>query len=144
MKVIWTCSRETIAVVPPRALKEDLKQIFAISDKKHNGYVTVTIETPRKPRTTGENSQNHHVNGHIQQIAEQTGNAFDVVKLEVKCRAVGMGYPIATREDGTMVTDIHGRPAGISESESSAAECAVLIEAAHMLAAELGIILQEE
>jgi hypothetical protein len=32
---------------------------------------------------------------------------------------------------------------GISESDSSVEECAILIEAAHMLAAELGIVLEE-
>jgi hypothetical protein len=131
-------------LVAPRNLRDKLKDILGLSERKHNGYVTVTIETPRKPRTTGDKSQSHHLNGHIQQIAESTGMPFESIKLEVKCRAVGMGYPMLANEDGTIRTDIYGRVMGISEADSSTKECAILIETTHMLASELGIILQEE
>ena len=42
---------------------------------KNNDYVLVTIQPPRKPRTTGEHSQNHHLNGHIMQIYNETQNS---------------------------------------------------------------------
>lgn len=143
MKVSWTCERGTIAIIPPRDKKLELNQVYALSDKKHGGYVTVTIETPRKPRTTGEGSQSHHLNGHVQQIAAETGNPFEVVKMEIKHRAISMGYPILYKPDGTPRTDLWGRVMGISEADSSTSECALLIETAHRLAAELGIFLQE-
>lgn len=57
------------------------------------------------------------------------------VKNEIKRIAVeNMGYPYE---------EINGHIHPIGESESSTDECALLIEAAHILAADLGIILQE-
>lgn len=143
MKVSWTCDRQTIAIIAPRDKRADYKQVVDLADKKHGGFVTVTIETPRKPRTTGDGSQSHHINGHIQQIAQETGNPFEVIKLEVKYRAIGMGYPILYRPDGQPQRDLWGREMGISEADSSTSDCAILIEASHIIASELGIILQE-
>ena len=120
-------------------------QNFVLFALQKSPYVTLTVETPKKPRSTGAGSQNHHLNGHIRQICEETGNDPEVVKLEVKYRAVVfLGYPIEKRPDGSDVFDIWGRPKGISESESSVEECAMLIEMVHILASELGIILRED
>ena len=102
---------------------------------KNNDYVLLTMQPPKRPRTTGKNSQNHHLNGHIMQICNETCNSYDVIKYCVKMIAVEqMGYPYKT---------IAGHIVPQPESESSTDECALLIEAAHVLAADLGIILQE-
>ena len=102
---------------------------------KNNDYVLVTMQPPKRPRTTGENSQNHHLNGHVMQISNVTGAGYSAVKDEVKRIAVEtMGYPYE-------IVNGHIHPKG--ESDSSTDECAKLIEAAHVLAADLGIILQE-
>ena len=102
---------------------------------KHNDYVLVTLQPPKRPRTTGKDSQNHHLNGHIMQICNETGNSYDVIKYCVKMIAVEqLGYPYKT---------IAGHIVPQPESESSTDECALLIEAAHILAAQLSIILQE-
>ena len=102
---------------------------------KNNDFVLITMQAPKRPRTTGEGSQNHHLNGHILQICNETGNDYDTVKDAVKQLAVEqMGYPYKT---------IGGRIVPQRERECSTDECAKLIEAAHILAAELGIILQE-
>jgi hypothetical protein len=108
------------------------------ADEKFNGFVKVTVSTPARTRTTGENSQNHHLNGHIQYICQETGNDFDDVKKYVKQKAISMGYPMLER-DGKVVLDMWGSPMGISEADSSVEECAILIEAVHQLASELGI-----
>ena len=102
---------------------------------KNNDYVLVTMQPPKRPRTTGENSQNHHLNGHIMQICNETQNAYNAVKDEIK--------RIATEEMGFPYEEINGHIHPIGESESSTDECAKLIEAAHVLAADLGIILKE-
>ena len=102
---------------------------------KNNDFVLITMQPPKRPRTTGPESQNHHLNGHIMQICNETGNDYDTVKDAVKQLAVEqMGYPYKT---------IGGRIVPQRERECSTDECAKLIEAAHILAAELGIILQE-
>jgi hypothetical protein len=102
---------------------------------KNNDFVLITMQPPKRPRTTGEGSQNHHLNGHLLQICNETGNDYDTVKDAVKQLAVEqMGYPYKT---------IGGRIVPQRERECSTDECAKLIEAAHILAADLGIILQE-
>ena len=126
-----------IAFEPPADLgaTENIKRELRKCRDKHNDYVLVTIQPPRKPRTTGEHSQNHHLNGHIMQICNETGNDYDAVKNCVKMLAVEqMGYPYKT---------VAGHILPQPESQSSTQECAKLIEAAHVLAADLGIILQE-
>lgn len=106
--------------------------------------VTVTIEKPFRPRTTGYKSQNHALNGFIQQICMETGQDFASTKSYIKQRAIEMGYPrLAQRtvrgiED---VTDWWGNPVGISEADASIQDCSLLIECAVQLAAELGITL---
>lgn len=115
--------------------REAIRRELEHCKNKHNNYVLVTIQPPRKPRTTGEHSQNHHLNGHIMQICNETQNSYNAVKDEIK--------RIATEEMGYPYEEINGHIHPIGESESSTDECALLIEAAHVLAADLGIILQE-
>ena len=141
--VSWTAHIKTIAVIIPKRFREAFQKLVQKSERFHNGFVTITISLPHKPRSTGYRSQNHHLNGHIQQIASETGNPSEVIKLEAKVRAVDMEYPMLIREDGSVQKDLWGRIMGISEADSSTEECAILIEATHMIASELGIILKE-
>ena len=126
-----------IAFEPPadsgaqQAIKRELRKCR----DKHNRFVLLTLQAPKRPRTTGKGSQNHHLNGHIIQICNETGNSYDAIKYCVKMLAVEeMGYPYE-------IIDGHIWPK--AEHESSTDECAKLIEAAHVWAAHHGIILQE-
>ena len=102
---------------------------------KNNDYVAVTIARPYSPRTTGPKSQNHHLNGHIMQICEATGNDYETIKYCIKMIAVEqMGYSFQT---------IAGHVVPKRESDCNTEECGKLIEASHILAAQLGIILRE-
>ena len=115
--------------------REAIRRELERCKDKNNDYVLVTMQPPKHRRTTGEHSQNHHLNGHIMQICNETCNSYAAVKDEVKRIAVEtMGYPYE-------IVNGHIHPKG--ESDSSTDECALLIEAAHVLAADLGIILQE-
>ena len=104
-----------------------------------NDYCRNRTSKPRKPRTTGYKSQNHHFNGHIQQICVETGidkyRDFWYTKMQCKYDAIPRGYPFFTMRDGSVIPK--------SESDSSTEECALLIETAHQLAAELNIELKE-
>ena len=126
-----------IAFEPPAddGANANIKHELRKCRDKHNDYVLVTIQPPKHRRTTGEHSQNHHLNGHIMQICNETKNSYNAVKDEIK--------RIATEEMGYPYEEINGHIHPIGESESSTDECALLIEAAHVLAADLGIILQE-
>lgn len=126
-----------IAFLPPAdpAVQENIKHELRKCRDKYNDFVLLTMQPPKKPRTTGKDSQNHHLNGHIMQICNETGNDYETVKTAVKMLAVeNMGYPYKT---------IAGQIVPQRESDCSTDECAKLIEAVHMLAADLEIILQE-
>lgn len=126
-----------IAFEPPAdaGASENIKRELRKCRDKHNDYVLLTIQPPKHRRTTGEHSQNHHLNGHIMQICNETGNSYDAIKYCVKMLAVEeMGYPYE-------LVDGHICPQ--SEADSSTEECSKLIEAAHVWAAHHGIILQE-
>lgn len=105
----------------------------------------LVVSTPRKKRSTGFKSQNAHFNGHCQQISMETGQDFETVKLYVKRQAIPMGLPLKQRPDGEILYSIaDGLPVPISETDMDTIQCGWCIDAAHLLAAELGIILREE
>lgn len=117
-------------------LQESLRNILRTCQDKYNDYVSVTFKPPYKPRTTGKGSQNHHLNGHIMQICNVTNNDYETIKYCIKMIAVEqMGYPFET---------VAGHIIPKRESDCDTEECAKLIEASHILAAQLGIILREE
>lgn len=119
----------------------EIKTILNYCTEK-NRNVHVLIEPQKKLRSTGAFSQSHHLNGHIQQIAMYTGQPFEDVKKYIKQQAISMGYPFQ-ESFGNPKRDMWGNLVGISEAESTTEQCALLIEQAHMLAAELDITLQE-
>ena len=125
-----------IAFEPPAddGANANIKHELRKCRDKHNDYVLVTMQPPKLPRTTGENSQNHLLNGIIVQICEETGNDYDSVKDAVKMIAVEqLAYPYKT---------IGGKIIPQRERDCSIEECSKLIEAAQMLAADLGIIVR--
>jgi hypothetical protein len=112
-----------------------LRNVLRICRDNHNDFVRVTFKPPYKPCTTGKGSQNHHLNGHITQICNVTGNDSETIKYCIKMIAVEqMDYPY---------TEIAGHIVPKRERDCDTEECAKLIEASHMLAAQLGITLRE-
>ena len=129
--------RGLIAFEVPREpeLQEALRKVLRLCRDKNNDYVSVTLSRPYSPRTTGPKSQNHHLNGHIMQICNETYNDYETIKYCVKMIAVEqMGYPFTT---------VAGHVWPKRESDCNTEECAKLIEASHVLAAQMGIILRE-
>jgi len=136
-----TLHRNQIALLLQGDYKARYEVLLAKAEEKHGGYLNVALELPKRPRTTGQRSQQAAVNGYVQQICRETGNDFGVVKSEVKYRALKRGYPILMRGDKPAL-DIYGREMGISEADSSVEECGYLIDEVIQLASELGIILE--
>lgn len=132
-------------IINPQDYDRYIAEITAILGKctEDHKRVHILIETEKRTRTTGEFSQSHHLNGHIQQICRETGNEFTTVKEYIKSRAIKRGYPQKAFH-GRPMFDLYDRPVGISEAESTTEQCAMLIEEAHALAADLGIILMED
>jgi hypothetical protein len=113
-----------------------LRSIIQVGRDHYNDYYTVDITLPYKSRSTGLVSQSHHLNGHIAQIAQSTGNDFETIKNIIKIMAMDQyGYPS---------TEYKGERIPKSEADCNTVECGWLIDCAHQLAAEAGIILREK
>ena len=108
---------------------------WAMVEKAQTDYWNVRIGRPRKPRTTGPLSQNHHFRGHCKDIMEQTGNSMTAVATELKEHAVEFfGYP----ED-----EVFKKMKPRSEADLDTVEEGVLIDATHHFAAEWNFWLRE-
>ena len=132
---IKSATKSDITITLPHYAQEAWLVLAERLKKKRVQQIYVKIGYPRKPRTTGEGSQSHHLNGHVQQICMETGDEFDDVKMEIKRRAIKRGYPSHTDSFGNVVPQ--------SEANASTVECAMLIEEAHDVAAFLNIRLKE-
>ena len=99
-------------------------------------YWNVTVTPWYKRRTTGKRSQNHHFHGHCRQIAVATGNRMKDVEEYVIQQALDLGYP-------EVVNPLTHRLTAKDQTEATTVEFALLIEAAHLVAAELQIVLIE-
>ena len=119
----------------PDLFRQSYNDMLEYCINKRGGYISVTFYPPRKPRSTGENSQNHHLNGHITQISQFTGEDFDYIKAHIKRTAIKRGYPTRT----TKLGDVEP----ISESDSTTEECAMLVETTHEVADFLSLELIE-
>ena len=119
----------------PETMLEYYKRVL-IAGIKMGDWYDVSIDVPKKKRSTGPHSQNKHLNGHITQIAMETGNDFDMIKMVVKLKAIDQGYPYETLPTGDRWPQ--------SESKASTVECGLLIEVAHQLASEYSIRLKED
>ena len=128
--------------LPPEYRTEYAMLVKQAAEK--GDYWRASLEPWRKKRSTGEKSQNHHFNSHVQQIAQETGNDFADVKLFVKRQAMRDGLPAKTRPDGSIVYSLtDGEPVPISEADMDTQQCYWCIEVCHLIAAEFGVTLQE-
>ena len=132
---IVKATRSEITIRLPQYAEDSWVALAQQLREKRIKQVYAKIGKPRRPRTTGEGSQNHHLNAHIAQIAQENQDEFDDVKMEIKRRAIKRGYPFRTDSFGNVVPQ--------SEADCSTAECAMLIEEAHDVAAFLNIRLKE-
>lgn len=104
--------------------------------KTHPEYIQIEVRKPGKPRTTGDSSQNHAINGFCQQIARETGQPFESVKSAMKEEALTRGYPFDTEK-------VTGRAIPWSETRLNTEQAAILIDTIKQFSAEYGIILEE-
>lgn len=110
--------------------------LIATESARGNRLFEVEVKPFRKRRSTGKFSQNNHLHGHVRQIAMETGNSMRTVEDACIEQALGMGYPVETRWDGKQVAK--------DPKTATRPEFALLIDASHILAGDLGIVLREE
>ena len=109
----------------------------------HYPLIELLLSDKYKKRTTGKNSQNTKLHGMIRTIANDTGNDFEMVKYVIKQKAMNeLGYPTMRGEDGEPVWNaLLNEPFPQSEADCTTVEESLLIEAAYLIAAENGIVL---
>lgn len=127
----------------PETGRKMVQEMLEFCFDKRNAFVSFALSPPRRPRSTGSKSQSHHINGHCQQIAMETGMPFDEVKKFIKLKAIDRGYPFIVDKKGEPIKDYWNNLIGISESDSSIEECKLLIDTVHQFAAEWEISLNE-
>lgn len=116
-------------------VREAIKQELKRCRDKNNDYVLLTLQPPKKPRTTGPHSQNHHLNGHLMQLCEVYKCSYEAMKYTIKrLAAEQLGYPYELIGEYIWPQ---------KESECSTEDCAKLIEACHLFAADNNIRLRE-
>jgi hypothetical protein len=109
--------------------------------ERHTSYMQpgklyrVTAKILRAKRSVGKYSQNHRINGFIQQICKATGNNFTVVKEYLKIESLGEGYPFETLPNGKTMPK--------SEADLDTAEASIFIKTIERFAAEWDIRLIE-
>lgn len=107
----------------------------AVRRATEKGFAAVTLEPPKRPRSTGPKSQNNRAHGFMRQIANWTGNSFAAVEAACKLRALDEGYP---------VEKALGQWVAKSQADLTVEECAAFIATIERLAAEEGIPLRED
>ena len=133
LDIIIKISNDKLRV--PDEYQPTFTALLEYCNTKRGGYMRVQLSPPFKHRSTGEKSQNHHINGHCQQIANETGEDFDIIKLEAKRIAIKRGYPIRT--------NLFGDATPKSETDIDSEQAGFLIDSLHEIADFLNIKLNE-
>lgn len=123
--------------LPAQPYKQKIIEVLDSCNKKANGYVSVDINRPYKPRTTGEGSQNNLFYKLVTIIANEIGDDIENVKRDIKIKAVSKGYPMT-------VSKITGEINPYSTTRINTVEMSYLIDTCYEVISFLGIILEPE
>ena len=135
--VSYDMKNDTVTLKADKMVMYNLvESLFKPMLEKHNGFILADLKSPQRDRTTGKGSQNSHIWGHIQQIANETGNDISDIEEYVKSRAIKRGYPYH-------VNKLTGMIQYESMTKISTVEAGYLIDELHELAGELNIRLVE-
>jgi hypothetical protein len=126
-----------LSITLPPYLLDPASILITQSRERWGGYLSLTLDRPKKPRTTGPKSQCAHLHGHLQTIAQYTGHSMGEIKYIMKadCNT----WPYKTISIGGKWADIP-----VSESEVDTVVESAAIEWCHVTAAEIGCTLIEE
>jgi hypothetical protein len=131
----WVTSK-FLCFAKPTSNKSALHELLTKCEEKCGGYVSVKLDAPHRPRSTGWKSQNHHLYGHLRQLCEVTGYTMSELKQVVKEDTPS--WPVTFKEFRGKKRKVYASESDVSvEVESEA------IEICHRTAADLGVLLEE-
>ena len=133
-----TYKQGVLTVFLPPAIHDMFSRKLAVQEPEKYKLV-FDVERKKKPRTTGpkgpdgKGSQQYHLYGHLQQIADYTGFYLSEIKEAMK-----EDIPEWPRKF------VMGKPVYMSEADADTILESKAIEWCHVKAAFLGIMLKEE
>ena len=107
------------------------------AEAKCAAHISIRMDSPRRPRSTGWKSQSHHLHGHIRQLCEPTGYTMAEMKQIVKEDT--SSWPVEFKKFRGKRRTLYA-----SEADISVEVCAEAIEICHRIAADLNVRLIEE
>jgi hypothetical protein len=122
-----------IKLYPPTAISP---AVLSFAKANMTNQVRAIITRPYRERSVGRHSQNAHIWGHIQAIAESLGDDVADVEAYCKMRAISRGYPYH-------ICGLSGELKPDSMATISTNQASILIDVLHQIAADCGIILAE-
>lgn len=125
-----------LLVSVPRAFDTALLVLLERSALKTAGYLTVKLDTPHRPRSTGWKSQNHHLRGHVRQLCDYTGYTMSEMMQVVKEDTPT--WPVEYKVIRGKRRMLH-----VSEADISVEVASEAIEICHRFAGENGWTLYE-
>ena len=133
--VIEAAKRDRFTVIVPEFARDAWQVMQQDKRYQQSNQLAVTFGPPKRPRTTGEKSQNHAIHGYATQIGVFTGDYKEDVIREAKRRAVTHGYPTHEDSFGNIVPD--------SEKGISTVEAGYLIDELKVIASYVDLTLRE-
>lgn len=121
--------------LPSEPYKSQIIQVLSKCNEKCNGFCSLTINRPYKPRTTGADSQNNLTWKLITIISNEMGEDVQTVEQLAKKKAISKGYPYK---------EVMGEVIPASMKEINTVECSYLIDTLYEMVAFLGIVLEPE
>ena len=129
-RVAYDPGRLSIEVAPGQ---ETTIKVFI--EKLRGGPAVIQLKKWYRSRSTGWKSQNHHINGHIAQLAREFAMDFDTIKLHLKHQAISRGYPYDLLDDCVYPW---------SETRIDTLQASFLIDEIHQFSVDHGCNLIEE
>ena len=104
MKVSLTTHRSKLGLLPPDDYKQPLFELYEKAEKKHGGYVTISIELPKKPGSEEQNRAWHALIGEYWKSGCSSYDCYEDMRDSLKLRIAGAKEYIWLDEDGMQHT----------------------------------------
>ena len=121
MTVAWTCKSEEVGLaIVPLEYRTKVKELFAESARKRNGFITIKVTLPERVGTDQQNRAFHSLLGEYWRSGLSSYESYDDMRDSFKLRVAGAGEYIFI-EDGKVrhvpnFEQVRGRYAEVPKS----------------------------
>ena len=121
MTVAWTCKSEEVGLaIVPFEYRTKVKELFAESTRKRNGFITIKVTLPERVGTDQQNRAFHSLLGEYWRSGLSSYESYDDMRDSIKLRVAGADEYIFI-EDGKVrhvqnLEQVRGRYAEVPKS----------------------------